>query len=259
MSRSFWRAALVLFLLAGCARRLPPPSSTALRLESDCARKLSEGELQGAKADCAEAVRLEPEQLPKVWSNYGAVLLLLGEAEAAKPALERAVRGDDKSARVHNDLGILAFMDHRYGDAEGQFRRALELVPSYSEAQFNLAWNFFRSRRYAEAKQALVLLSKKQPKLGYPLHFLGILFLTEGRDEDATEVLLHALEVDPNDCHIWHALGTSQYRERRYQEAEETLRTAQEMCPGEPAIADAAARAARRDILSVPEPHDLKP
>lgn len=186
-------------LLLSCARRAPPPE--AFKLEDACAAKLARGEWEGARRDCAEAARMLPES-PVAWPNLSVALLQLHQIDEARPALERAARYADRDPRVHNGLGIVAFTDRRYADAEAQFKRALELNADYAQARFNRAWNFFRWRRYADARAQLRELMARKPELAEAPHFLGLILLTEDRVEEATELLIDAVEKEPRDCRI---------------------------------------------------------
>jgi len=244
-------------LLLSCARRAPPPPE-AFKLEDSCAAKLARSDWEGARRDCAEAARMLPES-PVAWPSLAVALLQLHQLDEARPALEKAARYADRDPRVHNGLGIVAFTDRRYPEAEAQFKRALELNADYAQARFNRAWNFFRWRRYADAAAQLRELMVRKPELAEAPHFLGLILLTEDRLEDATETLIDAVEKEPRDCRIWLALATAYGRQQRFEEAERALGTCLDVCPGLDACKAQLDRARRRDVLPLPDPHDLEP
>ena len=111
-------------------------------------------------------------------------------------ALSRALDLDDSLAEAHTALGSAKhFYEHDWAGAEREFKRAIELNPSYATAH---QW-------YAQ--------------------MLG----AEGRGDEALAEHKRALALDPFSLIIISGTGNRLYRLRRYQEAATSLRDAVEM------------------------------
>ncbi|MEO6054857.1 MAG: tetratricopeptide repeat protein [Chthoniobacterales bacterium] len=73
------------------------------------------------------------------WMTMGLMYMDLGRMDEAFAALSFAAIYDPKNARLHNYLGVAAGNKGWYDAAESELRKALELDPKLSEANFNLA------------------------------------------------------------------------------------------------------------------------
>lgn len=87
-------------------------------------------------------------------------LLLLGrehydkrEYEKAEYMLRQVADQADHFADVHNMLGVIAHSKGQFADAEASFRRAIDLNPSYTEAQLNLMVTYNDLGKYDAARQ----------------------------------------------------------------------------------------------------------
>lgn len=64
------------------------------------------------------------------------------------------------------------------------------------------------------------------------LHFLGLLRNHQDRNEEAIQLMLAALERDPNYVDAWSNLGVAYFQMRDYERAEKCARKAIELAPG---------------------------
>ncbi len=104
----------------------------------------------------------------------------------AEAAARRAIDLDDSLAEAHNTLAhILEVYHWQWGTAEGEYRRALELQPTYATA-----WAWY-----------------------------GDLLAAVGRSEEALEKMEHARELEPLSMPIAFQHASLLYRMRRYAEA----------------------------------------
>ena len=76
---------------------------------------------------------------PLAWLLLGTMYLDEHRNEEAFAALVQAALYDPKNARVQHYLGIAAGRKHWNEVSEASLRKAVELDPSYADAQFNLA------------------------------------------------------------------------------------------------------------------------
>jgi TolB-like protein/Flp pilus assembly protein TadD len=119
-------------------------------------------------------------------------------AQKAMAAALRALEIDDTLAEAHT---ALAAIHHRstwdWAKAEQEFKRAIELDPSYATAY----------------------------------QFYALLLATMGRQEEAIAMVKRAQELDPLSLIINAALGRQLYLARRYGQASEQFRKALELDP----------------------------
>ena len=80
-----------------------------------------------ARARFSRALELEPGYVT-TWFFLGFTLLNLGEAQAARQALERYLAVDPGAAEAHFGLGWAALEEDRAGEAVSHFTRASELA-----------------------------------------------------------------------------------------------------------------------------------
>jgi eukaryotic-like serine/threonine-protein kinase len=122
----------------------------------------SDENLQKGIAQFEEAVRLSPTYAAAysglsdvyLWAGYNEGFITASEARPkAKAAAEKAVQLDSLSAEAHTSLAVFKlFYEFDWAGCEREFRRAMELNPSYAFApdQFALALAF--NGRFAESQ-----------------------------------------------------------------------------------------------------------
>ena len=106
-------------------------------------------------------------------SKYQATMDLYGKARYDKAKVGLLQLLNDKSlnadqrARVLHNLGMIAYMDKRWSDAQGYFGKLLTQYPKASQVKNGLlfiAKSFAGQNKNAEAKQTLNELIRKYPK-----------------------------------------------------------------------------------------------
>jgi eukaryotic-like serine/threonine-protein kinase len=116
----------------------------------------------------------------------------------ASAAARRATELDDKLAEGHVSLGLVkAFYDWSWPDAETEFKRAIELRPSYGDAH----------------------------------HWYSHYFQALGQVDPALGEMKRALELDPLTPHIHNDIGRYLYFKRQYDQAIEQFQKAIEVNP----------------------------
>jgi Flp pilus assembly protein TadD len=98
--------------------------------------------------------RTTPPQSAADWHRQGNVLVDEGKTDRAISAFRRALRMDDSSAEVHNDLGAAYFEKGWHAEAEACFRKAIELKPEHGIAQANLGAALRAQGRLGDSRHA---------------------------------------------------------------------------------------------------------
>jgi Tfp pilus assembly protein PilF len=118
------------------------PSSVPIMV-SLAAVKTRLGNLDGSNALLKRALKIDLENAP-AWLLLGMNALEQNHDEEALADLMQAVLRDDRNPRAHSYLGIAAGRKGWSDISEQELRRAVELDPGYSDANFNLAVFYLR-------------------------------------------------------------------------------------------------------------------
>jgi tetratricopeptide (TPR) repeat protein len=100
-----------------------------------------------------EGTQLRPED-GEAWVKLGMALGRLEEWDAAIEAYENAIRLDPKAARAHHNLGNLYFRSDRFDEAATHYGQALAIDPDYLLAAFHYGWTLRQLGRSEDAEGA---------------------------------------------------------------------------------------------------------
>ena len=102
----------------------------------DCADGEARARCELAREDAAAAAAVDPERAA-FWMNVGWSARLLGDAAAARTALEMAVGLDPTLYPAFNDLGVLLAADGDLAGGRAAFAAAMSAAPDYGLARWN--------------------------------------------------------------------------------------------------------------------------
>lgn len=116
----------------------------------------------------------------------------------AKPAATRALELDDGLAEAHTALGTILFrFDWAWPEAEAQFKRAIELNPSYGRAHHDYAWLLVALERFDEAVNEIKRAQELDPLSPLANSDVGWVYLRARRYDDAINQIERTLELEP--------------------------------------------------------------
>ena len=176
----------------------------------------------------------------------------LGEREAALDAYQAALQLDSGLVQVWLELGTLEEERENWTGARLAYQRALNLLPTYSEAARALAKLLRRIDTPKTAMGPLITLLGADPWDLEALTLLGELLLEDGRPEKAIEAFERVLRFDPEAGAARLAYGAALVRMRRYREASDQWEAVVRADPGG-ALASAARNQLRstRDLVHI--------
>ncbi len=162
----------------------------------------------------------------------------------AEQLLEQATTRDPKFflafcrlAYVHDQLYFNS-LDHtpsRLALAKAAFETARHLQPDAGEVHLAAAAHYyFGYLDYDHARQELVAARKKLPNDPYPILLLGYIDRRQGRWDESTRKLEHALDLDPGNLLFLKQLALSYTNLRRYADVETILDRAIALAPNDP-------------------------
>ena len=169
----------------------------------------------------------------------------------AKQATEAALRLDDQLAEAHVALATVHLMyEWRWSEAEAEYRRALQLNPSSSDAHQMYGYFLSAMNRLDEAGQAMQRAHELDPLSIPKICGIGEVLLLRRRFDDAAAQFKKGLEMDPNFGFGYWALGRALVGQGKLDEAIAAFEKAIPLSgdsPDEPAeLARALALAGRR-------------
>ena len=99
--------------------------------------RVLEGDLAGARQVLDRALQLSPN-LARAHYFYANALRQLGDYDGAVVHLRTVLEQYPKDRVVHDDLGRVLFLQHKYAEAKAEFEKTIEIDPEDLEANYNL-------------------------------------------------------------------------------------------------------------------------
>ena len=249
--------------LAARARIVPPtprrpprgwPSWRPTNVEAlvACARvRLATGDPVRALDALREAQARAPGRADLLQLQAG-VSRRLGEREAALDSYQAALQIDSGLVQVWLELGTLEEERQNWTGARFAYQRALDLLPTYSEAARALARLLRQVDSAAAAMPPLIALLGADPWDLDALTLLGELLLDDGRADKAIEAFERVLRFDPESQPARLAYGAALVRARRYREASEQWESLVRTDPSSPLAAAARTQLrSTRDLVHI--------
>jgi Tfp pilus assembly protein PilF len=119
------------------------------------------------------------------------------DSEGAKRCFEEAVRIAPKYSAAWNALGVIAYQQARFEDAESDFRKAAEVEPGAFDPQVNLGGVLLNLNRPEDALPYNLKAAQARPKDALPNAQLGMNYFALGQMDQAEEYLKAAASIDP--------------------------------------------------------------
>ena len=150
------------------------------------------------------------------------------EAEAE---FRKAIELDPNDANAHNGLGLALSNQLKYAEAEAEYRKAIELNPNDAIAHSNLGIALTQQQRLAQAEAEFRKAIKIDPNYANAHKGLGENLDNQGRHAEAEAEYRKVIEIDPNDATAHNNLGFVLEGQAKYAEAEVEYKKAIEIDP----------------------------
>jgi tetratricopeptide (TPR) repeat protein len=151
----------------------------------------------------------------------------------AKAAAQQALRLDDGLAEAHASLGYSKlFFDWDWDGAEHEFRRAIELDPSFPSAHQWRAWYLFAMNRLDEAVVELRKAQQLHPLSAIINDHLSLSLVLTGHVAEAIDLIQEILEIDPSFALSYRRLGLACYNIGRLDESISAMERAMRLSGG---------------------------
>jgi TolB-like protein/DNA-binding winged helix-turn-helix (wHTH) protein/Tfp pilus assembly protein PilF len=153
-----------------------------------------------------QALELAPTYAPALAGLADSYILLgmyytippIDAYSKAKPAATRAIELDGGLAETHTALGTILFrFDWDWSAAEAEFKRAIELNPSYGRAHHDYAWFLVALERFDEAVTEIKRAQELDPLSPLANSDVGWVYLRARRYDEAINQIERTLELEP--------------------------------------------------------------
>jgi len=190
--------------------------------------QLLRGDMEGAIAWCQRALKCKPEE-PLLHMRLVDAYTYRGALEQAVKEAKKAVKvatGTPEELRARLLLGNLYLVMQSLAEAAGQFRAAVALESSNTDAWANLGHCYSRLGRPEEALNAFrkaIELAPRDPGL---LYNLGDAYLAVGQSEKAVGPLMQAVQYRPDFSLASYDLSLAFFELDKYPEGAAAARAA---------------------------------
>jgi Flp pilus assembly protein TadD len=189
--------------------------------------------LEPAEAALAKALGIDKTR-PSVWITLGMLHVAKGDMAEAERAFQRVIAINPAGADAYRELGYAYLDANLLEKADAQFRKALDLEPSWTNHS-HMGVLRYRQERFAEAEsefKAGLALAPENAKLWSNLASV-YLRVGETKDKAAEDALSRAIEINPRYANAVSNLGYLQFRQRRDAEAARTFARAADLSPAD--------------------------
>jgi tetratricopeptide (TPR) repeat protein len=142
----------------------------------------------------------------------------------------------DAAAAEHNNQGAQLANQGRLLEAVREFRQAIELVPNFVGAYYNLGRVYMQLKRYKDATQAFAAAVQARPNYGDAWYQLGIALQMQNAFSDAGKAYLSTLSFYPNDPNLLYRLGYVFLQEKDWAQAAQFWERLRDEYPDHPAL-----------------------
>ena len=153
---------------------------------------LQSGDVRSSAQHLEKVLQIYPYYL-EAHNNLGSRYIELHEYEKAAAEFQKAIDLDSRIMQPVSNLSVALFLLQRYSDAETAARRALELDPHNSTAQYMLGCVLATEKR--NPSEAMVLLRRTEVEFPDARLLLAQILVRQGRFDEAKDELHSYLKV----------------------------------------------------------------
>jgi tetratricopeptide (TPR) repeat protein len=183
-----------------------------------------------------DQARLLCPPLPELESNFGRALMQLGNYQAARLHVEKAVKLRPDEPTYHHLLGQLCRKQGQPTEAEQHFRVALRLSPRDDMIKTDLAQCLADQNRTAEAIREFEQVLKANPDAADARHRLAAALASAGKTEEAIRQADELAKRSPEDFRPHVLFGLIETQSGQHLAALKHLQRALELSPREAAV-----------------------
>ena len=173
-----------------------------------------------------------------MWMLLTFLMFVAGSAVGAPPPSFQAQPQEtvDAAAAEHNNQGAQLANQGRLREAVREFRKAIQLVPNFVGAYYNLGRAYMQLKAYDDAAKAFAAAVQARPDYGDAWYQLGIALQMQNIFPHARQAYLTALSYFPNDPNLFYRLGYVFIQEKDWAQAAHYWGRLRDEYPDHPAL-----------------------
>uniref|UniRef100_Q02CI9 Tetratricopeptide TPR_2 repeat protein n=1 Tax=Solibacter usitatus (strain Ellin6076) TaxID=234267 RepID=Q02CI9_SOLUE len=164
------------------------------------------GRASDAAIKVRKAIALDPS-LPEQSRGLAEILAKMGQPDAARAALDEALRTDPYDDAAWNLAGRVLTEKGEMSEAFYDFQKAIQLRPGYAPHLYDLALALVRADRFAEAQDRAEAALLADPNMADAHQLLAGLFARKQQLPEAAREYRRALELRPDWSRVHLQLG----------------------------------------------------
>ncbi|KAL5521946.1 TOM70 [Sanghuangporus sanghuang] len=153
------------------------------------------GDSQAAKEDLEAAIKAQP-QFTQSLVKIASVHMEQGNSVDAFAAFDRAIKYDSKDPDIYYHRGQVLFIMQEFKQAADNYRKSLELDPSFVFSHIQLAVAQYKANQLSDSMATFRKALKAFPQRSEPYNYYGELLLDQKRFEDAIDKFDRAIEIE---------------------------------------------------------------
>src|SRR5271155_2731839 len=223
-----WASFLLLVVGTAFAQSSVKPSAGNLALIKDAAQAFAAGDLKRAESELNTVLDSAPDEF-RALNLLGIIRAQQRREPEAEGLFKRTIEIKPDFASAHVSLGMLYVQMSKPGEAIPQFQEALRLDPERSDARASLV-NVWRDQVHTAVGQdpekalSLLLLARKTSPKDADVQFdFGMVALRMSLFSDAMQAFQEALELRKDDANSLYGLGRAQMALANYEDARVTF------------------------------------
>jgi tetratricopeptide (TPR) repeat protein len=184
---------------------------------------MKSGDLQGAREQFREAMRLDPAAAD--WVGIGQCYAIAGDYATACQMYQKAIDATPASTepvfqhvQAGNEFQLGTAYQGLAGEfpkqapeyfakAESAYRQAVKLFPEYEDPRTNLASILVEQKRYAEAINECQTVLMENPESFSAYMNMGNAYYAQGKLDEALGAYLHAMHLQPVNANTLASVG----------------------------------------------------
>jgi tetratricopeptide (TPR) repeat protein len=235
-------ALTVVLLAQACAARGDPAAAEQVLRQAATAQprevvlldtlgKLLQRQALSRRVEAIGYFRAARSQRPYLGICLSTALLSVGRAAEAGEVMQELVLLQPDNAAFHCYLGVAAYYQKQYGEAQTAFRKAIDLRPEFAMAQNNLGSVLGAQGKNGEAEGWFLKAIALNPGIAEAHCNLGNALSSQGKYGEAEAACRKAIALSPDLAYSHKNLGNALMGQQRYGEAEVALRKATALDP----------------------------
>jgi predicted O-linked N-acetylglucosamine transferase (SPINDLY family) len=167
------------------------------------------GRLEDAARYLTETIALSPQFLP-AYNNLGLVYKTMGFPDRGMATLRRALQIHPGYVDAIYNLALMLEEAGEYEAAIASYGRVIELNPIFMPAHANLGLLLRASGDFPSAHRHLSLVATRAPEDASGAMNLALVLTDLAHYTEAIAAGARAVQLDPENCGAWEALGNAQ-------------------------------------------------